>query len=63
MKTKKSGMNYVAYLAALEVKESNEEINKKFLKSFLKSYTNGVLLDEETYNKFYTLVSKELELN
>lgn len=61
MRNKRSGINYVAYLAALEVEKYQPEDLKKFLKSFLDNYTDGVRLGEDVYNKFYLLTEKELE--
>ena len=57
----KSGINFVAWLAAKEYKKEGKNINlKEYSREFLDEYTYYALLDEETYEKFYNKVAKEL---
>lgn len=58
---KRSGISFVAWLAAADYKRAKREDDlQQFAHNYLLRYSQGALLDGDTYNKFYELVAKEL---
>lgn len=58
----KSGIYFVAWLAAADFKKAKEAGDlQKFTHNYLLAYSGGALLEAETFRKFYELVAKELE--
>jgi len=59
---KKSGIEFVAQLAAKDYIRRGLDCDvKKYAHNYLLRYTEGAMLNEKTYSKFYELVGKELK--